>query len=96
MLFAFLESEHFSISFQNFTDDDDDDDDYDDDYDDDDNDNDDDDDHEDNKQLLDEVFAISRIIKVEVGVTRKTYVCFFTDGSFRKRANLRVLDMNIV
>ena len=91
MLFAFLESEHFSISFQNFTDDDDDDDDYDDD------DNDDDDDHEDNKQLLDEVFAISRIIKVEVGVTRKTYLCFFTaDGSFRKRANLRVLDMNIV
>ena len=49
MLFAFLENEHFSISFQNFTDDDDDD-----------------EDHEDNKQLLDEVFAISRIINFKV------------------------------
>ena len=67
MLFAFLENEHFSISFQNFTADDDDDDD-------------DDEDHEDNKQLLDEVFAISRIINFKVGVAKKKCVCFFTDG----------------
>ena len=55
-----------------------------------------------NKQLLDEVFVISRIIKVSVRVislsrytlneTRNSYLCFFTDGKQTKASNLDMIN----
>ena len=43
--------------------------------------------------LLDEVFVISRIIKVEVGVISRSRFCFFTDGEQHKARELDMITL---